>query len=67
MAIIEEKLRQTFSEGGAQEIYQEVKASDDFLGFARRYAFSQDYLVARSALWGLILINMFTTWCNTTW
>ena len=53
MAIIEEKLRQTFSEGGAQEIYQEVKASDDFLGFARRYAFSQDYLVARSALWGL--------------
>ena len=53
MAIIEEKLRQTFSEGGAQEIYQEVKTSDDFLGFARRYAFSQDYLVARSALWGL--------------
>ena len=53
MPIIEERLRQTFSEGGAQEIYQEVKASDDFLGFAHRYAFSQDYLVARSALWGL--------------
>lgn len=53
MPIIEEKLRQTFSEGGAQEIYQDVKASDDFLGFAHRYAFSQDYLVARSALWGL--------------
>ena len=53
MAITEERLRQTFSEGGAQEIYQEVKASDDFLGFARRYAFSEDYLVARSALWGL--------------
>ena len=53
MAITEDRLRQTFSEGGAQEIYQEVKASNDFLGFARQYAFSQDYLVARSALWGL--------------
>ena len=51
--ITEERLRQTFSEGGAQEIYQEVKASGDFLGFARQYAFSQDYRVARSALWGL--------------
>ena len=53
MAITEERLRQTFSEGGAQEIYQEVKASGDFLDFARQYAFSQDYRVARSALWGL--------------
>ena len=53
MPITEERLRQTFSEGGAQEIYQEVKASGDFLGFAHRYAFSQDYRVARSALWGL--------------
>ena len=51
--ITEERLRQTFSEGGAQEIYQEVQASGDFLGFARQYAFSQDYRVARSALWGL--------------
>ena len=53
MTINEDRLRQTFSEGGAQKIYQEVKASGDFLGFARRYAFSEDYLVARSALWGL--------------
>ena len=53
MPISEERLRQTFSEGGAQEIYQEVKVSGDFLGFAHRYAFNQDYLVARSALWGL--------------
>ena len=53
MAITEERLRQTFSEGGAQEIYQEIKASDDFLGFAHRYAFNQDYRVARSSLWGL--------------
>ena len=55
--ITEERLRQTFSEGGAQEIYQEVKASGDFLGFARQYAFSQDYRVARSALWGLTKAN----------
>ena len=53
MAITSERLRQTFSEGGAQEIYQEIKAGGDFLGFARRYAFDDDYRVARSALWGL--------------
>ena len=51
--ITEERLGQTFSEGGAHEIYQEVKATSDFLGFARQYAFNQDYRVARSALWGL--------------
>ncbi len=51
--ITEERLRQTFSEGGAQEIYQEVKSTGDFLGFARQYAFSQDYRVARSSLWVL--------------
>ena len=51
--ITTERLRKTFSEGGAQEIYQEVKATADFLGFARQYAFSDDYRVARSALWGL--------------
>ena len=53
MVITSERLQQTFSEGGAQEIYQEVKVSGDFLDFARQYAFSQDYRVARSALWGL--------------
>jgi hypothetical protein len=57
MAITEERLRQTFSEGGAQEIYQEIQASGDFLGFAHRYAFSEDYRVARSALWGLTKAN----------
>ena len=51
---LRERLKQTFSEGGAQEIYQAVKAEGDFLGFARRYAFDPDYRVARSALWGLI-------------
>ena len=53
MAITSERLRQTFSEGGAQEIYWEVKATGDFLGFAQRYVFDKDYRVARSALWGL--------------
>ena len=53
MAITVERLRQAFSEGGAQEIYQEVKSKGNFLGFARRYAFSNDYRVSRSALWGL--------------
>ena len=57
MAITEDRLRQTFSEGGAREIYHEVKASGDFLGFARQYAFSEDYRVARSALWGLTKAN----------
>ena len=51
--ITEERLGLTFSEGGAQEIYQAIKANGDFLGFAHRYAFSEDYRVARSALWGL--------------
>ena len=53
MEITSERLKQTFSEGGAQEIYQEIKANGDFLGFAQRYAFDTDYRVARSALWGL--------------
>ena len=53
MTMTSERLRQTFSEGGAQEIYQDIQATGDFLGFARRYAFDSDYRVARSALWGL--------------
>ena len=53
MAITSERLRQTFSEGGAQEIYREIKATSGFLDFARRYVFDKDYRVARSALWGL--------------
>ena len=53
MSITLERLQQTFSEGGAQEIYQEVKSEGDFLGFARHYVFYDDDRVARSALWGL--------------
>ena len=57
MAITIERLQQTFSEGGAQEIYQAVKAEGDFLGFARRYVFDEDSRVARNALWGLTKAN----------
>ena len=53
MAITKERLLQTFSEGGAQEIYQEVKSEGDFLGFTRRYVFDKDDRVVRNALWGL--------------
>ena len=53
MTITSDRLRQTFSEGGAKEIYHEIKAGGDFLGFAKQYAFDADYRVARSALWGL--------------
>jgi len=51
--ITEERLKQTFSEGGAQEIYQEVRSTGNFLDFANQYIFDKDYRVARSALWGL--------------
>ena len=53
MAITSDRLSHTFSEGGAQDIYQEIRAEGDFLGFARRHVFDSDYRVARSALWGL--------------
>ena len=53
MAITSDRLRQAFSEGGAKEIYYEIKAGGDFLGFTKQYAFDADYRVARSALWGL--------------
>ena len=53
MTITNERLRQTFSEGGAQEICREIRATGDFYGFTRRYVFDKDYRIARSALWGL--------------
>ena len=57
MAITSERLKQAFSECGAQEIYHEIKANGDFLGFAMHYVFDTDYRVARSALWGLTKAN----------
>ena len=32
MAITSDRLKQAFSEGGAKEIYHEIKAGDEFLG-----------------------------------
>ena len=52
--ITNERLRQTFSEGGAQEIYQEVSAAGDFLGFAQQYVFDSDYRVVRGSLIGCV-------------
>ena len=60
MAITSDRLRQTFSEGGALEIYHEIKSSGDFLGFTKQYAFDSDYRVARSALWGLTKASHIT-------
>ncbi|MCR5312768.1 MAG: hypothetical protein K6E54_03825 [Bacteroidaceae bacterium] len=53
MAITLERLRQTFCEGGAQEIYLEIKTQNDFVGFAKQFVFSTESQVARNALWGL--------------
>ena len=58
MAITSERLRQTFSEGGAQEIYRDIKSEGNFLDFARQYVFEGDCMVARSALWGLTKANV---------
>ena len=41
MTITRERLKRTFSEGGAQEIYSEVKAEGDFLGFTRCYVLDE--------------------------
>ena len=57
MAITSDRLKQTFSEVGSKEIYEEIKAGGDFLGFTKQYAFDADYRVARSALWGLTKAN----------
>jgi hypothetical protein len=48
-----ERLRQTYSKGDVLTIYNEIKQEGDFLGFARQFMHSEDYLVARNALWEL--------------
>lgn len=53
MAITVESVKQIYGECGAQEIYQEVKSKNDFVGFAHSFIFCQDYVVARNALWVL--------------
>lgn len=51
--ITRERLKGACSEGEALAIYQEVKASDDFAGYCRRYMHDEDYQIARNMLWSL--------------
>lgn len=48
-----EDLQGAYSEGEALAIYNEIKASGDFMGFALRFMYDEDYHVTRNALWGL--------------
>lgn len=53
MALTEEQIIGTNSELAAQAVYHELKQSNDFIGFARRFIFSTEHHVARNALWVL--------------
>ena len=53
MEITADILRNAYSEEAAQAIYQTVRSNNDFLGFARRFIYDDDYRVARIALWSL--------------
>ena len=53
MAITNERVREAYSESEAQAIYQEVRQSGDFVGFAQKFMHSDDSRVARNALWVL--------------
>ena len=46
-------IRSVQGEGDAQAVYREVCKTGDFPGFARQFAFDEDYRVARNALWTL--------------
>lgn len=53
VSITRERLKGAYSEGEALAIYHEIKASNDFVGFAQHFMHDEDYQVARNALWGL--------------
>ena len=53
MVLTEEQIIGTNSELAAQAAYHELKQSNDFIGFARRFIFSTERHVARNALWVL--------------
>ena len=53
MEITSEILINSFGEAEAQAVYQVVKQSGDFVGFARKFMHHEDYRVARVALWAL--------------
>lgn len=51
MKLTEEQIAETNSELSAQVVYRELKQSNDFIGFARRFIFSTERHVARNSLW----------------
>ncbi len=53
MSITRQRLKGAYSEGEAQALYQEVKATEAFVGFSQRYMHDEDYQIARNALWSL--------------
>lgn len=53
MVLTEECVKDTNSELAAQEVYHELKQSNDFVGFAKQFIFSPEQRVARNALWVL--------------
>ncbi|MCQ2205121.1 MAG: hypothetical protein MJZ15_11865 [Bacteroidales bacterium] len=48
-----EQLQGSYGEREAQAAYNEIKAKNDFIGFAIDYMHDEDYQVARNALWVL--------------
>lgn len=48
-----EQIKSVHGEKDALAIYEEVKASGDFVSFAKDYAFDEDHIIARNALWVL--------------
>lgn len=51
--ITAERLKGAYSEGEALAIYNEVKKTGDFIGFAQQFMHHDDYQVARNTFWGL--------------
>ena len=53
MILTSDMIRSVMGEADAQAVYREVRKTGDFPGFARQFAFDEDYRVARNALWAL--------------
>lgn len=51
MEINQEIIRAVKNEVDAQAVYREIKQSGDYLGFIRRFMYSDDARVARNAFW----------------
>lgn len=51
MIISREQLKGSYSEGEALAVYHEVKATNDYIGFAQGFMHDEDYQIARNSLW----------------